>query len=413
MNVQTKWQAEPEPGPRAARLHCESNRNGAPVVDELLRYSDEEFVVNAYRRILGREPDQAGLNHFLSELRSARREKIEVLGNLRFSPEGRAKGTRIDGLFWPYFSSVLRHSPRYASRLMAMVRGGSAAESRADRIPSDLEARLAAIENGWREHVPAFLNAVSSVRAFGFELVQTEQKLCQEFDDRLAAEREAFRLELRAAADAAEAKLAKTRERLEFVRRELMLEHHYQRANGDGHNGAARICTPEKLAAANGHGLKLNLGCGHFPLADYVNVDRRELPGVDIVGPADELPVAQESVSEIFSAHMLEHFPQEELRRRLLPYWFGLLAPGGVFHAVVPDGEAMLAALTSSNYPFEDFREVLFGAQDYDGDFHYNLFTPESLHKLLEESGFRDVAVSARGRRNGKCYEFEISAVKP
>jgi predicted SAM-dependent methyltransferase len=431
MNVQTKWQAELDGGPHESRLDSESNGRGSLTIDELLQPADREFVANAYRRILGREPDQAGLDNFLSQLRSGALEKIEVLGTLRFSAEGRAVGTRVDGLPSRYFLSVLRHAPRYAARLTAMVRGPKPQVQPRDGRIAELEARLAIIENGWREHMPAFLNAVSTVRAFGFELLQSEKKLRQEFDDRLeklrqelderlateeAASRqesEAARGEIRAAADAAQTGLAKTQERIEFVRREMMFEHRYGRTNGNGDNGAARICSPEKLAAANGHGVKLNLGCGHIALADYVNVDRRDLPGVDIVAPVDELPLGEASVSEIFSAHMLEHFPQEELRRRLLPYWFGLLTSGGSFRAVVPDGEAMLTELASSNYPFEDFREVLFGSQEYHGDFHYNLFTPDSLRRLLEEAGFRGIEVPARGRRNGKCYEFEIRALKP
>ena len=169
----------------------------------------------------------------------------------------------------------------------------------------------------------------------------------------------------------------------------------------------------KKVAAARQSGLKLNLGCGHIPLEGYVNVDRRELPGVDVVADVGDLPFEEGGVHEISSAHLLEHFPQEMLRRRLLPVWRALLIPGGIFRAVVPDGEAMLAGVAGGNYSFGDFREVLFGAQDYDGDFHFNLFTPDSLSGLLEEAGFKDVHVDARARRNGKCFEFEVSAVKP
>jgi hypothetical protein len=73
----------------------------------------------------------------------------------------------------------------------------------------------------------------------------------------------------------------------------------------------------------------------------------------------------------------------------------------------------MLTAVATAAYPFEDFREVLFGSQDYDGDFHYNLFTPDSLCRLLQSAGYQDVKVPVRGRRNGKCYEFEVAALKP
>jgi len=134
---------------------------------------------------------------------------------------------------------------------------------------------------------------------------------------------------------------------------------------------------------------------------------------VDIVAPIDDIPIQHGTVSEIFSSHLLEHFPQEELRRSLLPYWASLLAPGGIFRAVVPDGEAMLTKAAEGSYPFHDFREVLFGSQDYTGDFHYNMFTPASLSDLLLEAGFSDIAVLARGRQNGRCYEFEIRGIYP
>ena len=66
-----------------------------------------------------------------------------------------------------------------------------------------------------------------------------------------------------------------------------------------------------------------------LPMDGFVNVDMRELPGIDVVAPADELPFEPGTVAEIFSSHTLEHFPELELRRRLLPYWFALLREGG------------------------------------------------------------------------------------
>ncbi|HDR9474543.1 hypothetical protein FEP08_05670 [Burkholderia multivorans] len=72
----------------------------------------------------------------------------------------------------------------------------------------------------------------------------------------------------------------------------------------------------------------------------------------------------------------------------------------------------MLRGIAAGSYSFDDFREVLFGSQDYNGDFHFNLLTPESLSKLVEEAGFGQVEVPVRGRRNGQCFEFELSAVR-
>lgn len=208
-------------------------------------------------------------------------------------------------------------------------------------------------------------------------------------------------------------------DRVEFVRREMMFELRYG-AGPRGSNAASsdavrqRILVPENVAAARASGLlRLNIGCGHIPMDGYVNVDARDLPGVDVIAEAADLPFERSSVDEIYSAHLVEHFPQEELKRRVLPYWHSVMKPGGILRAVTPDGEAMLTAFADGSYRFEDFREVLFGGQDYDGDFHYNLLTPDSFRDLVEAAGFVAVQIPVRGRRNGQCFEFELVARKP
>jgi hypothetical protein len=206
--------------------------------------------------------------------------------------------------------------------------------------------------------------------------------------------------------------LAAMRERIEFVRREVLSEMKHDGLGAIVNSAGSQIRSPEKLAAAKLRGLKINLGCGHLPLEGYINIDSRDLPGVDIVAEARDLPLPDASVQEIFVPHILQHFPQEELRLQLLPYWHGLLMKDGAFRAVVPDGEAMLTAVAAGQYPFEDFREALFGTQGYSGAFHHNLFTPDSLKGLLQEAGYCDVRVPVRARRNGKGYEFEIAALK-
>jgi len=200
--------------------------------------------------------------------------------------------------------------------------------------------------------------------------------------------------------------------RVEFVRRELMFEMRYGAKDATGEKEALEpeIVALDKVEAARKTGLRLNLGCGHVPLDGYINVDRRALPGVDVVADIDRLPFGKGEVAEICSAHMLEHFPLEQLRRELLPYWISLLAPQGRFRAIVPDGAAMARAFVSQEYDFENFRQVTFGGQDYDGDFHFNMFSTESMTALLTEAGFRSVDVVAENRENGGCKEFEIVA---
>lgn len=57
---------------------------------------------------------------------------------------------------------------------------------------------------------------------------------------------------------------------------------------------------------------KLHLGCGRTILPGWVNVDCMELPGVDVVADLDNcakeaLPFEDDSITEIFASHFLEH----------------------------------------------------------------------------------------------------------
>jgi SAM-dependent methyltransferase len=65
---------------------------------ELLKYYDREFIENAYRAILKREPDQSGLARYLEHLRAGRLDRVDILASLRSSVEGRARGVEVEGL---------------------------------------------------------------------------------------------------------------------------------------------------------------------------------------------------------------------------------------------------------------------------------------------------------------------------
>ena len=211
-----------------------------------------------------------------------------------------------------------------------------------------------------------------------------------------------------------EGELGALRSRVEFTRNELMYEVRY---GGKGPGGNARAAAEPRIVAANRvppHGeIRLNLGCGHIPLPDFLNVDTRDLAHVDVIADVRRLPFTEGSVAQIHSAHLLEHFAVEELRRSLLPYWVSLLRADGVLTAIVPDAETMIAEYAAGRLTFEDLRLVTYGQQEYDHDFHFNMFSQASLRELLLEAGLRDVRIVASGRRNGLCYEMEIEGRRP
>lgn len=197
--------------------------------------------------------------------------------------------------------------------------------------------------------------------------------------------------------------------RLEFVRKEVMLEVQGGSTPGDIEVQEPRIVDYDKFEARP---LRLNLGCGHLPVEGFVNVDSRALPGVDVVAEVGRLPVNPAEAAEIRSAHLLEHFPQTRLTE-LLGYWFDLLQPGGLFVAIVPDAESMLKGFMSGEISWEDFKEVTFGGQEYTGDYHFTMFSQSDLTETLNAAGFVDVKIAGAGRRNGACLEMEAVAHKP
>jgi hypothetical protein len=174
-----------------------------------------------------------------------------------------------------------------------------------------------------------------------------------------------------------------------------------------------RIPDPERyrrLLDSMPDGPRINLGCGEQPWEGWINVDYREMPGVDIVADVRRLPIEPGSADEIASAHLFEHFREHQLRTRIVPYWLSLLRHGGRLRIICPNWEAMLARLNAGTMSLADFKLVTFGAQDYVGDDHFSMFTPGTLSDLLTECGFNRIEVLAYDRMNGLCPEMEVVA---
>jgi len=94
-------------------------------VHDLLGFHDRAFVQAAYRAVLKRSPDETEVSRELKGLRSGNVNKIDLLANLRFTPEGRAKGVQLDGLLFPALIRRLGQLPLlgYVVRLgVAFVR---------------------------------------------------------------------------------------------------------------------------------------------------------------------------------------------------------------------------------------------------------------------------------------------------
>lgn len=78
-------------------------------IGDFTRHHDRAFIVAAYMGLLERQPDSAGFAHYVGMIRRGY-AKIEVLGRLRYSGEGKRVGASVPSL-------KLRYPLAVASRL--------------------------------------------------------------------------------------------------------------------------------------------------------------------------------------------------------------------------------------------------------------------------------------------------------
>ncbi len=79
-------------------------------LDEFDALDDEAFVRAAYWRLLGRAPDPGGCGLFLERLRAGA-SRVEIMGDIRYSPEGARKARPVAGLRWRYVWYALLRAP--------------------------------------------------------------------------------------------------------------------------------------------------------------------------------------------------------------------------------------------------------------------------------------------------------------
>ncbi len=159
--------------------------------------------------------------------------------------------------------------------------------------------------------------------------------------------------------------------------------------------------------------MQLELGAGERPTPGYVHLDERPLPDIEYVGDATKLTtiVPPESCTTIRAAHLLEHFPHGETVS-VLEEWHRALSQDGLLLLEVPNLEWQANAIANpvvrgtAGKVTEDIIEMIFGEQNYEGNYHKTGFTATVLAEKLALAGFEDVVVDdigmvllARGRK--------------
>lgn len=148
----------------------------------------------------------------------------------------------------------------------------------------------------------------------------------------------------------------------------------------------------------------LNVGSGERVYKEYpvgsgftcINYDARDLIGyTDVVGDVRQLPWPNEYFQTLLCSDILEHFPLKDTVN-ILKEWCRVLKVGGVIEFRVPN----LTAICNHYNKYSDATHVswlLYGGQDYSGNFHYICFDRKMLTDLCEQVGLSPIEYREEG----------------
>lgn len=157
---------------------------------------------------------------------------------------------------------------------------------------------------------------------------------------------------------------------------------------------------------------------------DFLHVDVRALPGLDVQAAAALLPFPDATFAEVYARHVLEHFMLKEAVDVVLE-WRRVLQPGGLLHIIVPNVlwhfRQVLEGSHQSVHTSEPRKNArywgmgsIYGWQQDGFDVHKFGYWPELLAELLGECGFagiRNLTNHPEGREHAD-WHLEMTATK-
>ena len=142
-----------------------------------------------------------------------------------------------------------------------------------------------------------------------------------------------------------------------------------------------------KIKLLDSDAIRLNLGCGNYPMEDFINIDQSRDVNPDLLIDATDLPYYPNSVDEIYCGHLLEHLTWEE-GQRALKHWLSILKPGGEIRVVVPNFDVLAAIYFQTPTPAE---------MKHLNDYFIYSYVQESLHRYFYSAGLLKEAMETAG----------------
>ena len=142
--------------------------------------------------------------------------------------------------------------------------------------------------------------------------------------------------------------------------------------------------------------MKLNLGCWHRNIPDFVNVDLCDMPHIHYKTSIDNLSMfADETAQLIYSSHSFEYFDRIEAVQ-VLKEWRRVLRKNGILRLAVPDFDQLLVVYNNT-HSLKSILGPLYGRIEITSSqgkkilYHKTVYTFDSLKELLESNGFMNV----------------------
>ena len=154
--------------------------------------------------------------------------------------------------------------------------------------------------------------------------------------------------------------------------------------------------------------MKLNLGCGTDVQQGYTNVDLRAMPGIDHIRDVSDLSwIPSNTVEEIVGKDIVEHFSWRRTEE-ILREWHRVLAPNGKMILTLPDMKRLCERYLGINCDNAEQHKIdnalmtmlLYGGQDYAGNYHMAGWDAESFIILLKKVEFVNISVTNNGGTN-------------
>lgn len=379
----------------------EPERDNHYHVNDLLKFHGADFLRNAYRALLAREPDESGLARHWQGLASGRFNKLDVLGSLRSSPEGRRNNVKVDGLWLPVTVRRIGRLPiiGYIVRLMIAVARLPRMLQHQNQYEFYLWAQLQRIVEYQNQNKRQTTEALAQMSAQLFEVTQrsTEQ---QQTLTNVSQQLEALAARQAEFGTAIETRFSEIENEVELLRsekepplRDSVYALFEDRFRGESEEVQRRleVYLPVVAEAQITNGV-LDLGCGRGEWLRLLGskgitcqgvdsnrtfIDRCRRAGLEVV-EADALAHLQglppASLNMVTSFHMVEHLPFAVLVK-LLQEIERTLKPGGVVILETPNPENFMVGSCTF----------------YTDPSHRHPIPSQTLEFLLESHGFSDI----------------------